>query len=714
MVVFLLSAFICFLIFQIVKFIEISVYKNNVVIYKFGNFALFKTSRDSRIQFFATILLIFILFIAIIRYYISTFSGDLFGFSLTLLDRYAGSILIGFLFGPLFANWLNGVARLKGKETLSSGQVAYGVLLIVLFVAGSLGQETGRIIENYAKNLTKVSVAGVEFGFAEARRSTRASVTDNNIVNPAQTALLPPGTSQGLGAITELANLIRRDCQYISMVMKEPVEKCGSADDTSLAAQFQACNTQQPLSIACMQIEQSAAERSAQKLLVDYGSCLSAAFELGTDSTLIKQRLEGLAPRLREMANPNFTSDDDFKARANATFFHETLALAGYVYPVFLAGSTAQPRKPPPSTLTKACAPSFALLCDDITANPEKREACGREAARLSSPAADPSIYNRLKQARSAIFSDHINQFLKVKDHDKRPYIVTSYAYLMSHLRDYDSALFKLYEWLKLHKATASAEEQDMSKVVGVSNTIYEIRARTTILFVTEEWLRYLKNDASASLREQHIANIESLINLQNSIKSYQEVYITSKRSSSASVQSNFTTANIDKKECSFTEEYKTRLLHNFLSQKLLYAYNAMRHPEYMTTYAPKARAHVLEVVNADLSCILEKPYKQWGSAILNADALDLYAQILWREALNMRKVKGRSSTLADLSVALSAAKLGRTLVAEAKKVDEETKSASDSFIEKISITPTYDTYTSLDRTISTIEQSVADVSEND
>lgn len=720
MVIFLAAALVSFLVFQSAKFLEKEGFPDGIIVYKITEFISIRTNRLGRTSLLSVV--IFVSFLVATILFSFLFSNHNFGggFSRDVLGRYGGSFFLGLIFGALFANWLNGVAREESAKSLSTGQVVYGVLLVVIFVAGSLGQETGRILENYAKSLNKVSIAGVEIGFSDARRGARTSTTENTIVNPAPAALLPPGTSGGLGAISGLADLIERDCRYIAIAMDWQVEECEGREGDSLWSMRQHCQDRRTAR-ECLLSEQRAAKRSAQALLVDYGRCLLATFEHGTDSSFIKQRLEGLAPRLRELASLNFRASVDFRERASMTFFNETLTLLDYVFSAFLdeaaqssgnrSDRAAVLKKKSFDSIQESCTPLIRLLCSPSDSGSVSLTTCRTQ---ITGNSLNSNFKPDVNSAPLKTISSLFGQMIWIDDYAKRPYVVTAHTYLMSHLRDYDSALFRLYEWIALYGVDTNPVAGSISSSNNLPSTIYTIRARLSILFATEEWLRYLKNDAPSSLREQHLDNITRLINLQVTIPAYRKLIDLSKSSTNTSSQGGFTIARIENKTCVFTEDYKTRLIHNFLSQKLLFAYNAIRHPEYTTKYAPIARAHVLDVVNADLGCVLEKPYGRWGQEILRADAYDLHAQIALREALSTRISKGRSSTLNELGIALNAAKLGRTLVTEAKADDSRTKEKSDSFIEKISITPTYDTYSSIDRTIAAIEQAIVDVTEND
>src|SRR6186713_672621 len=72
------------------------------------------------------------------------------------ITRDKTNIVLGFLFGPLFAIWLNAVFSHPPGQPLSRGLVLGGIGLIAFCLIGSAGNQTGRLLEQIGKKISGV------------------------------------------------------------------------------------------------------------------------------------------------------------------------------------------------------------------------------------------------------------------------------------------------------------------------------------------------------------------------------------------------------------------------------------------------------------------------------------------------------------------------------------------------------------------------------
>ena len=129
-----------------------------------------------------------------------------------VISRNRVSVLVGFFFGPLFAIWVNAIFAHPPGEDLTRGQVIAGIGLVLMFILGSLGNETGRLIQQYANKLQSLKLAGAELSFSEKSKSDR----DNKLAGALQLAGGAHVTgSAALGYLSQLDVIIKRDADYL-------------------------------------------------------------------------------------------------------------------------------------------------------------------------------------------------------------------------------------------------------------------------------------------------------------------------------------------------------------------------------------------------------------------------------------------------------------------------------------------------------------------
>jgi hypothetical protein len=146
-----------------------------------------------------------------------------------------------------------------------------------------------------------------------------------------------------------------------------------------------------------------------------------------------------------------------------------------------------------------------------------------------------------------------------------------------------------------------------------------------------------------------------------------------------------------------------------YLTNKLLFAYNALRHSRYAELYAPLVKAYVPSVMDAPHSCIFAS-YPRGSAGKLRPDALDLQAQVLLRDAQARRADSDIEGARDLLNKAKAAATLGGKLIVEVQQPDRDKARNSKSFVDRISETGPIDTSNSLKRTLQAIASETDDL----
>ncbi|MBX9911949.1 MAG: hypothetical protein K2Z25_24995 [Beijerinckiaceae bacterium] len=616
------------------------------------------------------------------------------------------ALAMGLVFGPVFVSWISAVAREQSGQPIGWGKVAVGCFLGLFFVVGMFGQDAGKLIRRYAESIKGVKFGSVEVSFGDGRVTARPS-GDLVLLAPATNAGQPPGASVGLALLSQLDELIVRDCVYVKEIRAEPTLNCptiqtstgetktveGEAGRDVFAIIKQTervllrCN-EKPSRSDCLSAEITATHLLARHLVVGFAACLSSLNQNGTESTFINSRLAQLAARYREMLHllPN---DRHFPLRAAHTFRDESQALISHLHQTY-------PRTVKVQDVHEKCSPLVTLFCPEPPTSPLDK-ACAFDARTGFFEVPDNQRSKDVVQVLVKMFTE--------QDFQARPYAVAATAQTLAYLRDYETALYFLFRWLQTHgvKADDVAGRLARGGLMERDRIVYTIRARITIFVIMEEWMKVLQASTSDALREQHILNLEQLITIQTLAPHLGEIVHHRSARRLGPVQASSSRVLVADRLCRWQDARLMRLFMNFQLHKLNFAYHALRHPDYRSKYAASAQQLMAETVDADLGCI----ESTIDRITIRADAMDLYARILLRRAQDASQKVGALATLDELEQALDLAQRGRALVADLKSLEDAARSVAENFLDKISLTKAVDTDASLGSTISEIEAAI-------
>jgi hypothetical protein len=140
-----------------------------------------------------------------------------------VLACYEVNVVLGFVFGPLTAVWVNSIVLREVRQGLSAGQILSIFGLMLLFFLGATGDQTSKLIGRYANSLSSVKLAGAELSFASKEPSERALITGAGIAGASGFAApnVAPitGRSQGLQNLAVLDQIIERDEKYLTFLL---------------------------------------------------------------------------------------------------------------------------------------------------------------------------------------------------------------------------------------------------------------------------------------------------------------------------------------------------------------------------------------------------------------------------------------------------------------------------------------------------------------
>lgn len=635
----------------------------------------------------------------------------------SIIERSRTTIILGFVFGPLFAVWVNSIFAHPPGRALTKGQVIGGIGLIVFFIVGVLGNEAGSVVSRWARSINKIALPGAELSFSESARKPQP-LTSSFSAMPSGHANVSPSDSGGLSLLTNVDSMVERDCRYTAQATTAP-SACGNWNDFKPDHDF------------------------AKLAVSSYARCLGGILSETADIGFVNDRLAALAPRYREI---NALDGDRKKLvdRVVRTFYRQLVQLAAYVLPSFPQDAKDLP-KASARPIPKSCQEIMAVLCikeqspatpsgnaeeawlrawlDDGNGDPAKVtllnpahvdeiKACSSNVIGIvaNNAAAKPADEALSSLFRSRVVST-INKYIGDVAHLRlRPYMAIAYAGAMTHLSHAETALVALYQWTAAYEASRSNGNSPKAES-GYRNWLV-LRVRSSMAWIAEDRLRGLGPSAPLVMREMHLENLQKLIDLIVQLDGSAAALRVLEQPKYHLRNTKFDSLpDEDLPTCSYHDHIKPVLLYVYLTNKLAFAYNALSHPRYDRDFALTARTYVEDVMNADMACVGQEYGRSESYLKLRSDALDLEAQILYRAAISSLASGSDDQTLDMLRLARAAATLGLRRIDSDYQEIRDKKRASTDVMEKLSSSLLMETYESLQRTLDTINQAIQQVS---
>ena len=574
--------------------------------------------------------------------------------------RYGVNIVFGFVFGPLFAIWVNSIVIHSANKDLSRNQILAAIALVVLFFVGATGDETSKLLGRYARNLSSVKLAGAELAFTPKERGDRDRLSSTPISGTSGAYVT--GGSQGLQYLAALDGIIERDRDYLT---KAFAPDRPSFPDTDLkgARDFAKDSIAPPMSCLLAWFQYTGDSRPVDKYLTTYADMF--------------RRLEALNTQMRASAGPPNAGELARVREIASDFVRGGLAMA-----LEIALSETQDK------VLENCAPWFKVYCPPDATPASSGDSgpikdiplpqCLREGlAQLAQPSDQPKTGK--VGARISSLVTGLGQFIKPQSvADTRglellPYFAIARASLMAQLGQYEGAATILDDWLRLRRDQLNRpEKQDEFKtnpVLAIKDAWFALRVRSMLAAYVEEWLEDEETRAATVVETEHLKNLQAT---RDGFKSrllkadfFQEI--------DKACRSKCEPVFRRPAECHSDEpnerlELWRRLYSSYITMEYTYIHRAIRHPDYQRKFAETVNDEARRLVNFDLSCGADQPKPEvvYGQSLLGfAENAVAYSQA--RAA-----VDGAETQTRRLDEAERAVKLGLEIVEQPATEDQE------------------------------------------
>jgi hypothetical protein len=655
---FILSAFLAFILYESLAYGKWPVPKNRFPIGQDISISFDERSGDWARRIIRIFLVIVIL-LCIVLLHNLVFPSD-------AILRNRVNVILGFLFGPLAAIWINSILAHGANKPLTRGQIIGGIGLVVFFIVGCVGNETGDLISKVARNVSSFKLAGAEVAFSSKKDSTPGAGADR-----------PAGHSGGSrreavpsGGLSYLSNLnayfIDRDLQYLTLF---------GNTDPSLKATLEGVG------------------KFADQVAAPPFSCLLGRQTTTADSLAVNAQLLGFAQTLRRI---NAFTDGPQREQASVHFIQRALTIASDAI-----------ESAPRAEINDYCVPLLKMFCPQHL-DSDPKDSTHFTLAESNRPAmlgCIRGLNDGLKKeapqqavtAANQRAEETLLQFSQAGELEKRPYLSIARASLMAQLGQYEAADAILYGWLEAKNKTKPRSGWPSP------DDWFEVRARSIIAVFSEEWVRRDEEKIDTSVRDEHLANLDflrkalkqRLIAMDRIAKPRYFSDLLTETNTSSSDQSRPPVFRkptacglpiLDRHPWSDNDILLWRaLFRSYVSMELTYLQNTLHHPEYGDKYAETTTTDLRRFAQLDLSCFPE------------GDQPDLvYAQILESYARNASKYsalkKGSDEARKRrLDQGISAAKFGIEVIEETAKADKAQQGPSVPFLSRIASSDSID-----------------------
>lgn len=550
---FILSAGLSFLVYQILVYVDVPPRRSW---FRIGNV---NVTFDERSQKWARRLLKVLFTLAIVF-------GILFLHEVVApfdqITRDKTNIVLGFLFGPLFAIWLNAVFNHPPEKPLTRGLALGGIGLILFCLIGSAGNQTTRLIEQLTRKISGFKGFGVELSLSEP-----ASKRD-----PSQGALPLSGStgsnfesnsgSAGISYASQLVEIVRRDRSYLTDLFGETSPQLLTQLDR--------------------------AESLANLAVAPPMQCLSGWLEATADAVYVNSMLEPFVTAFRQVTT---IETEEQRKRLSRMFIRHFARVA----------SNIESFGPSPD-VKKACLPLLQLICPTSLDNHADLIACLVHANR------EDGLGGKAEEDAIAALSVKLSDFASDNALKTRPYFAIAHASLLAQLGQYAAAAAVFDDWLtKQQKRTGPAP----NKV----EQWFEIRTRSMFAAYFEEWLLKLGNSTPTAYRNEHLRNMDVL---RGSLRDILSASSTLLKETSGGLKQPGPCTSSDKNLLLLR-----RLLGTYVTTELTHIQNRLHHWEYPKYYLETTDTDIERLARLDLSCLPSAPQ---APSLVYAQILDAYA----------------------------------------------------------------------------------------
>jgi hypothetical protein len=525
------------------------------------------------------------------------------------------SVVLGLLFGILFAFWLRELLRLPNDQAVQRKHVVQAIVLAILLALGAFSD----VLRSYVGRVAQISFGGAQVSFApaansEGRDRPRAGAQQANSGEPAASAA-------ALQLVSGLSGRINSDARYIANLF--------------------------PLANAASNIlpESPAFFRTSGNI----ASCISGMREVSADESFGRPYLQELLAVVRQIEISQRRLDPAVATERLARLSEE---LVGDIDRSFLH---LGPQNPARGKIEKSCGAIIVSAC-----SPEQ---AGKAAA--SEPVDIAALASGCQNA-AASRRDEIAKELNVLLNDDglldRPHLSLLEAGLLWSLGQYEAASVELDEWLgKFDPNESPAASQR-------THPWYKVRARIYLGIIVEEWLR-ASSSSPAGLLEYHIENLRQTAALMKYL-------LSAKIETLADLREDLELEDFAKGlpaagvECKGLNEDAIQLLLAWLNLYPPYMARATQSRSFESYSADVMTARRL-ILKKDVFCIANThPEFQADVDQFYADFLQAYAEVEMANAARIALLPDQDAVRRSLDRAYHAAALGLQVIGAQADLD--------------------------------------------
>jgi hypothetical protein len=507
------------------------------------------------------------------------------------LASYEVNIIIGFLFGPLLAIWVNSVVVHSGSEDLSRGQILAVLGLAVLFLIGLLGGGEGlNIVKQYSRSISsfKVGVAEVSFSTNDQTGANKIASKGNNWEggNKSDGQSYVGGASAGLQNLALLDGIIKRDVDYLTQVFTRDVSSM-PIDDLNGGKVLAQSAVALPLGCLSAWFGQTADSGLVEKYLAIYGDAFRRLEALngraGASRTIDPGELE---------ANLNELSSD---------FVHNGLRMA-----VDIAQSTSSP------DVSKACKSWFDIYCPtgDKPPGNDPRQCLRAALDQFAMPPGSAKTGNVSKRISDLVksLSARITRKDDSRGLEALPYFAIVRASVMEQNGQHQAAAAILDNWLHQRSDTQDERKDQYAKdpMLQVKDEWLAMRVRTMLAAYVEEWLDDDQAKAGTAIRTEHLQNLRVIIDGLKArlLKAdfFQDLNKSCRTTCTPAIRRP-EPDSCESKESPARLKLWGWLYTSYVSMEYTYVHRAIEHPDYARKFAEPVNDEAHRLANFDLSC---------------------------------------------------------------------------------------------------------------
>jgi hypothetical protein len=576
--------------------------------------------------------------------------------------RYEVNIIVGFIFGPLFAIWVNSVVVHQADEDLTRGQMFAAAGLALLFVLGVLGGDGSNLMKQYAKSLSSVKLGVAELSFAQKQQGNRDRLPSTTLTGVAGTYVA--GGSNGLQNLAKLDVFIRRDRDYLTEIFTRkrgeppsniPVEDLVSSED------FAHSTVALPLQCLSAWFEKSADSGPVDKYLASYSDSF--------------RRLEGL--NNRRVGTPSSAIDtkelDSDLNEISLNFVHNGLRMA-----LDIALSTTSP------DVFKACKPWFDIYCPSSTDDGTSVRQCLRKTLDQCTN----KTLDQCTKSNGAVMTDEARQRLAYlskslwkmmtpqpgnpRGLETQPYFAIGRASLMTQAGQHEAAAAVLDDWLRERRRINGTDEQQQQyaayPLLQVKDEWFALRIRAMLATYVEEWLGDEDALAATIVRTEHLRNLQATIDgLEGRLSKADFFQALTKQCPITCPLTFKRPAECETEEPSARTKLWGSLYTSYVTTEYTYVHRALEHPDY-AKFAEAVNDMAHRLANFDMSCGSKVPEREvvYGQSLLG------FAENAVAYATLHAKVDDQPTQQKRLDEAERAVRLGLQIIDDPARIDQE------------------------------------------